>query len=67
AIMGGMLTSTLLTLMVVPVGYSIVVGRLDRWSARRAEKKAAKEAAELAAEEDDRSTPSTGTVQPAGD
>lgn len=68
AIMGGMLTSTLLTLMVVPVGYSIVVGRLDRWSARRADRKAAKEAAEREAEraaED--AAASAGSVQPAGD
>ncbi|MCB9139304.1 MAG: efflux RND transporter permease subunit [Caldilineaceae bacterium] len=40
AIMGGMLTSTLLTLIVVPVGYSLIVGTLDRRSGRR---KAAKE------------------------
>ena len=30
AIMGGMITSTMLTLLIVPVAYSIVVGALDR-------------------------------------
>jgi HAE1 family hydrophobic/amphiphilic exporter-1 len=35
AIMGGMITSTFLTLMIVPVAYSIVVGTLDRWTRRK--------------------------------
>jgi HAE1 family hydrophobic/amphiphilic exporter-1 len=35
AIMGGMITSTLLTLLVVPLAYGVVVGFQDRWSARR--------------------------------
>ncbi len=68
AIMGGMLTSTLLTLMIVPVGYSMVVGRLDIWSAKRRAAKEAKEAAER--EADDRNTreePSGGEPLPAGD
>ena len=71
AIMGGMLTSTLLTLMIVPVGYSMVVGRLDIWSAKRQTEKAAKEAAEREAREADerdmREELSGGEPQPAGD
>ncbi len=43
AIAGGMVTSTLLTLMVVPVGYSLVVGWQDRWSAGRKAKRTARE------------------------
>lgn len=39
-IMGGMVTSTLLTLFVVPVAYSLVVGAQDWWAARRANKRA---------------------------
>ncbi len=64
AIMGGMLTSTLLTLMVVPVGYSMVVGRLDNWSAKRLARKEAQEAAQREIEQE---TQSGGTPQPAGD
>ena len=78
AIMGGMFTSTLLTLMVVPVAYSIVVGLLDRLSARRAARKQAKAEAELTEQESGRgielessdeqgTPPTTGEVQPAGD
>lgn len=37
-IMGGMVTSTLLTLFVVPVAYSLVVGAQDWWTARRKRK-----------------------------
>ncbi|MEM7133519.1 MAG: efflux RND transporter permease subunit [Chloroflexota bacterium] len=37
-IMGGMVTSTLLTLFVVPVAYSFVVGAQDWWAARRKRK-----------------------------
>lgn len=44
AIMGGMITSTLLTLLVVPVAYSGVVGFLDRVAARRAARRAQREA-----------------------
>ncbi|MCL4858032.1 MAG: efflux RND transporter permease subunit, partial [Caldilineaceae bacterium] len=44
AIMGGMITSTLLTLLVVPVAYSGVVGFLDRMAARRAARRAEREA-----------------------
>ncbi|HXF60130.1 MAG TPA: efflux RND transporter permease subunit [Caldilineaceae bacterium] len=42
AIMGGMTTSTFLTLLVVPLAYSVVVGGLDRLAARRAMRRAAK-------------------------
>jgi len=44
AIMGGLITSTLLTLLIVPVAYVMVVGWQERFSASRAAKKAAKEA-----------------------
>ncbi len=50
AIMGGLITSTLLTLLIVPVAYALVVGWQDRWNERRRARKAAKEAAEAAAE-----------------
>ena len=36
AIMGGMITSTFLTLLIVPVAYTMVVGPLDRLAERRA-------------------------------
>jgi len=49
AITGGMITSTLLTLVVVPVVYAMVVGSLDRMSARRHAKREAKDAARRAA------------------
>jgi HAE1 family hydrophobic/amphiphilic exporter-1 len=39
AIMGGMITSTFLTLLIVPVFYAIVVGFQDRLTARRAAKR----------------------------
>ncbi len=44
-IMGGMVTSTLLTLFVVPVAYSLVVGAQDWWAARRARRQTGKPAA----------------------
>jgi len=50
AIMGGMITSTLLTLLIVPVFYAIVVGFQDRLAARRAAKQAAKRQQRLAAQ-----------------
>jgi len=50
AIMGGLITSTLLTLLIVPVAYALVVGWQDRWNERRRARKAAKEAAEAAAD-----------------
>jgi HAE1 family hydrophobic/amphiphilic exporter-1 len=43
AIMGGMITSTLLTLIVVPVAYAIVVGFLDRMTERRRMRRAARD------------------------
>ena len=49
AITGGMITSTLLTLVVVPVVYAMVVGALDRASARRRARQEAKDAARRAA------------------
>jgi hydrophobic/amphiphilic exporter-1 (mainly G- bacteria), HAE1 family len=47
AIMGGMITSTLLTLLVVPLAYATVVGFQDRMAARRKRHHAQKEAAYL--------------------
>lgn len=64
-IMGGMLTSTLLTLMIVPVFYSIVVGFLDRQSERRAARRAEKERREE--EEMAEAAAAAGSVQPIGD
>ena len=64
AIMGGMLTSTLLTLMIVPVGYSLVVGGLDRMAARRRTRQEQKEDDD---NEEEAGSASTGSMQPAGD
>lgn len=47
AIMGGMVTSTLLTLLVVPLAYGVVVGFQDRMAARRKRRQAQKDAAQL--------------------
>jgi multidrug efflux pump subunit AcrB len=47
AILGGMITSTLLTLIVVPLAYSAVVGLQDRMAARRAARQAAKSQAHV--------------------
>jgi len=44
AIMGGMITSTFLTLLIVPVAYAMVVGALDNMAAKRATRRAVKEA-----------------------
>ena len=61
AIMGGMLTSTMLTLMVVPVAYSIVVGWMDKRSAKRAVRKAEK--ARIEAEQyESKASPSAGNA-----
>jgi HAE1 family hydrophobic/amphiphilic exporter-1 len=49
-IIGGMTTSTLLTLFIVPLAYAIWVGFQDRWYARRSAKKEAVDAAESAPE-----------------
>jgi HAE1 family hydrophobic/amphiphilic exporter-1 len=48
AIMGGMITSTLLTLLVVPVAYGGVVGFLDRVGEQGAARRAARQARQLA-------------------
>ncbi|MCC9076493.1 efflux RND transporter permease subunit [Litorilinea aerophila] len=58
AIMGGMITSTFLTLMVVPIGYSLVVGTLDRLGRRIRSGQERTEAGQ---------SPAEGTVQPVGD
>lgn len=47
AILGGMVTSTLLTLIIVPLAYAAVIGMQDRWAARRARRKAEKAQARL--------------------
>jgi HAE1 family hydrophobic/amphiphilic exporter-1 len=47
AIMGGMITSTLLTLFVVPLAYGVVVGYQERMAARRQRRRSEKEAAQL--------------------
>ncbi len=47
AIMGGMITSTILTLLVVPLAYGAVIGFQDRMRARRERRQAAKEQARL--------------------
>jgi hydrophobic/amphiphilic exporter-1 (mainly G- bacteria), HAE1 family len=47
AIMGGMITSTLLTLLLVPLAYATVVGFQDRMAARSKRRQAQKEAARL--------------------
>ena len=65
AIMGGLITSTLLTLLIVPVAYALVVGWQDRWNERRRARKAAKEAQEAAAEAAD--TAIEGAVAAPGD
>jgi hydrophobic/amphiphilic exporter-1 (mainly G- bacteria), HAE1 family len=41
AVMGGMLMSTMLTLVVIPTGYVLLAGWLDRRKARRIAKRAA--------------------------
>jgi HAE1 family hydrophobic/amphiphilic exporter-1 len=47
AIMGGMITSTLLTLLVVPLAYGVVIGFQDRIAARRKRRLAQKEKSQL--------------------
>ncbi len=47
AIMGGMITSTLLTLFVVPLAYAIVIGFQDRMAIRRKHRQALKETDQL--------------------
>jgi HAE1 family hydrophobic/amphiphilic exporter-1 len=73
AIMGGMITSTMLTLLVVPVAYSVVVGALDRQSARRATQRKEREERRMsdleASDSSTRQAPDAGNTvqQPAGD
>ncbi|MCC6458564.1 MAG: efflux RND transporter permease subunit [Caldilineaceae bacterium] len=55
AIMGGMITSTLLTLLVVPLAYGVVVGFQDRQSARRKRRQAQKEQAQKEIEQQKKS------------
>ncbi len=65
AIMGGLITSTLLTLLVVPAAYGIVVGFQEYLAARVAERRArraAERAARLAAQ-----SPDDGAAAPASD
>ncbi len=65
AIMGGLITSTLLTLLVVPAAYGIVVGFQEYLAARAAERRArraAERAARLAAQ-----SPDDGAAAPASD
>lgn len=58
AILGGLVTSTLLTLLIVPVAYALVVGWQERWGACRAARQA-REAAVEAPAADPLATPST--------
>lgn len=71
AIMGGMITSTFLTLIIVPVSYSIVVGSLDRLAARlRRDKttpKQRKQQEGSAADQTEAQSTSEGQIQPIGD
>jgi hypothetical protein len=46
--MGGLITSTMLTLLVVPAAYSIVVGFQERMAARRAARRIRREAERIA-------------------
>jgi HAE1 family hydrophobic/amphiphilic exporter-1 len=59
AIMGGMITSTFLTLLIVPVAYSIVIGTLDRMGTRRATRQAEKQAARRAQRAEDAQSAAT--------
>jgi len=60
-VIGGLFTSTLLTLIVVPVIYEIIGGWQDRRTARR-ERKAAEREARAAAEERSAGTPAAGSA-----
>jgi hypothetical protein len=64
--MGGLVTSTLLTLLIVPVAYAMVVGWQDRWKARRIARQAAKDAREAAAQPSE-SPPAEGAIVSPGD
>lgn len=52
SVIGGMSTSTLLTLFIVPLAYVIWVSFQDRWRERRAAKNATKESAEAMPEQE---------------
>ena len=67
AIMGGMITSTFLTLIIVPVGYSIVVGFLDRLGARVGKRNEPQPPTAQADDEPRLRPPAEGSIQPAGD
>ncbi|NJN83817.1 MAG: efflux RND transporter permease subunit, partial [Caldilineaceae bacterium] len=62
AIMGGMITSTLLTLLVVPLAYGAVIGLQDRMSARRKAKQATQKAARQAARREQQPALESGAV-----
>ncbi|MEZ4866861.1 MAG: efflux RND transporter permease subunit [Caldilineaceae bacterium] len=63
AIMGGLITSTFLTLLVVPAFYGSVVGFLDRVAARRAARAEARDAARRQR----KASANEGAAQPVGD
>jgi HAE1 family hydrophobic/amphiphilic exporter-1 len=65
AIMGGLVTSTLLTLLVVPAAYGMVVGWQERLAASRAKRRAAREAKRAAQRA--LQTPDGGATAPASD
>lgn len=71
AIMGGMITSTFLTLIIVPVSYSIVVGTLDRIGdrvrRRSEERDRSKQQDDAASDQTEPQSASDGQVQPIGD
>lgn len=66
AIMGGMITSTLLTLLVVPLAYGVIIGYQDRVSARRKHRQEQKERAQLAQQntlaQEQESLPDAGSI-----
>jgi HAE1 family hydrophobic/amphiphilic exporter-1 len=65
AIMGGLITSTLLTLLVVPAAYGLVVGWQERLAARSAARRSAREAERAAQRE--LQTSDGGATAPASD
>lgn len=70
AIMGGMITSTLLTLLVVPLAYGVVIGFQDRMAARRKRRLAHKEMAHLEKyhlQQERDSLPDTEALSPGSD
>jgi HAE1 family hydrophobic/amphiphilic exporter-1 len=65
AIMGGLVTSTLLTLLVVPAAYAIVVGFQERMATRRAARRLRRETERAARQQS--AQPSSEVVQGASD